>query len=55
VEFLCCPDKAWHCGCGEVPLSRDDLDYIGSLYDSCLCNDCLRALRNARRAATEGE
>ena len=45
-EFLCCPNKGWDCGCGEIKLSQKHREYMASLYDSCLCNSCLQQLRD---------
>ena len=43
--FECKTGSIERCQCQTVSLDDDQLDYIRSLYDDCLCAECLEALR----------
>lgn len=44
-EFECKSGSVLLCQCQTIVLSAEQLEYINSLYDDCLCITCLHALR----------
>ena len=46
-EFECKSGSVLLCQCQTIVLSLEQLEYIHSLYDDCLCVSCLHALRTA--------
>lgn len=43
--FECKSGSVLLCQCQTIVLSTEQLDYINSHYDDCLCVSCLHALR----------
>lgn len=55
VAFECRPDDVAHCQCSRVILAAEEIAYIASLYDECLCARCLGVLASeSRRRQREG-
>jgi hypothetical protein len=44
-EFECKSGSVLLCHCQTIVLSVEQLDYINSKYENCLCASCLEALR----------
>lgn len=45
TEFECKSGSVLLCQCQTILLSTEQLEYINSLYDDCLCISCLYELR----------
>lgn len=43
--FVCKPENISECDCNKVPLSTEEYRFISSHYTVCLCNDCLKDLK----------
>jgi hypothetical protein len=49
--FLCMANRAGHCPCTQVSLTRDEIQSLTWLWgESCLCPECLRQERDRLRA-----
>lgn len=44
-KFSCKPDDIAHCECSQVSLTKEEYRYISSAFSSCVCNGCLKELR----------
>ncbi len=44
-EFECKSGSILLCQCQTIVLSDNQVDYISSQYDDCLCISCLQSLR----------
>lgn len=42
ATFECYHDDIVHCQCATVHLTTEQLNYIRTHYDSCLCINCLK-------------
>ncbi|OCX54798.1 hypothetical protein BEL04_04380 [Mucilaginibacter sp. PPCGB 2223] len=45
TSFECKANKFGQCQCTTVPLTLNETQYIGEMYDNCLCANCLRQLK----------
>jgi hypothetical protein len=43
--FECKANSFTKCQCTKVQLTLNETQYVSELYDGCLCNNCLVALR----------
>ena len=43
--FVCKPENISECDCTKVPLSTEEYRFISSQYTVCVCNACLKALK----------
>ena len=50
AAFECRVGTILRCQCQQVTLSEDERYYISELYTSCLCADCLLAMKAAYSA-----
>lgn len=49
-EFLCMANRAGHCPCTEISLTRDEMQSLSWLWgETCLCPACLVAERDRLR------
>lgn len=44
-EFECRVNSVLKCQCASVALSQSQRDYVHSLYDDCLCAQCLKVFQ----------
>ncbi|MFB6257984.1 MAG: cysteine-rich CWC family protein [Flavobacteriales bacterium] len=49
TEFECKVGTVQECQCFEVPLTRRESEWIGEVYEGCLCAGCLKILQKAFR------
>lgn len=45
VNFECKTGTITECQCSNVFLTESERNYVGELYDDCLCVDCLMELQ----------
>lgn len=44
--FVCRPHDIGNCQCNQVLISKEEYHYISSKFSDCVCNACLRQLKN---------
>ncbi|PBQ30769.1 secretion protein [Sphingobacteriaceae bacterium] len=44
-KFECRPDDIAACDCAKISLSKEEYSYISSHFTMCLCNSCLKELK----------
>ncbi|QCX54123.1 cysteine-rich CWC family protein [Elizabethkingia sp. JS20170427COW] len=45
APFDCKVGSIMLCQCSDIQLNYEELNYIGSLYDDCLCLKCMKELK----------
>lgn len=53
--FECQPTDIANCQCSSVQLNDAELRFLESTYDDCLCNGCLRAVKQEYYQLTKNE
>lgn len=51
VRIECRSNAYTRCQCSTVQLSPEEIEFIGEIYDSCLCAACLSELKTTYRQA----
>lgn len=46
-EMECKANNSLRCDCTTIPISKDEAEYIGEYYESCLCKSCLNEMKQA--------
>ena len=45
-KFECKVGSILLCQCSQISLTDDEIDYIKTKYDDCLCLNCMKTLKN---------
>lgn len=53
ARMECKANSFTKCQCSEVQLTLNEMEYIATCYDTCLCADCLLALQQEYQHLTE--
>jgi len=53
-EFECKSGSVTECQCSAVMLSEQELAFVASLYEDCLCAGCLALLQQEARSQAAG-
>lgn len=51
-NFECKSDDIAQCQCNTITLSSEELVYVASQFDTCLCASCLKELQSDFSALT---
>lgn len=53
ARIECKANSFTKCQCSEVQLTLNEMEYIATCYDACLCANCLLALQQEYQQLTE--
>ena len=45
-KFECKSDSIEECQCNTITLSNEELSYVASKFDTCLCANCLQEFQS---------
>jgi|GEM_PF-2202530 len=45
AEFICKPKNISECDCMKIRTSPEELNYIASKFSACVCNKCIKELK----------
>lgn len=54
-SFECKPEDIGNCGCQKISLSPEEIAYISTLFEGCLCNKCLSDIKKQLTQKMTGE